>query len=981
MNLSTDEKTTIQSMIDGLGRNHELEVSFSNSERGVPYPTFSRLVKWASKNLKMSKSIELDILYQPLRSEHTIKTYRFTVKGLATINKVLKVNMTRASHLIVRYILSEFLDGKLDMNTIIKTKENKHDFRDYGCRMRLAEEKPISKDLIKDLHKNIRKDDCGQILFRFKHRMSAVLKKNYQLDCTAVVQTTSLEQVRSGHKTYEVELEILSKKEKVKAIEESIMTVSKVLGSSDEIVSKTVANKVLQNFYSLTSTYNKSMPMMKTKSLTLKEATQDITDGYCPTAKLDGERRFIFVTDGSTYLLDTNMQVYGGPPLAKGVDVSKYDGTIIDTEYAYIRNDKCHLISAFDLLYYKGVDRRERFLQERRQYLHEALGEMFGYKHSFGNPSPKESKTVAGMVAFYGKQLSKNWEYTSKMLEKSRYFVDNKYFLSPIGISPTEVYAYMRVIWEKQDCFPLPLDGIILSSISQVYTSQTRKVRFSDLKWKPENMNSIDFWVTAVTNPKTKKPEVVYNNIDEEENGGTAPYQVFHLHVGRKTSRGEEPVFFCSEKDLHVAHIPLQPDNTVRDIEGNIIQGNTVVEFVYDQRDKNTPQSKRWIPLRTRHDKTEAVRHFKRKYGNFENIASSVFDTIQNPFTFEHIKLMSDSDTFERTKVKLIGMENGQVDDEQDKQAYYQKISAEAQEMRSFTSWVKSMLIATAKGRLLDWGVGQGGDVIKYMHSDAITEVVGIDPNPSGLYSTNGAISRYNNMKRQFKDAKQMHFIQYNPSIPLAKQKTVGNKENRQMIQKYLGDQNKYDTVCSFFSFHYNFESNETLEAAMNLLSSLVKKGGNVIIITFDGELVYEALKKADGVLKLEYPTQNKSSTLFEIRRKYPKQSFSKITTGAAIDLYNAIFMNAGQFRTEYLVPPKVLEAKMKKHKFALAETKLIEDFYNLEFFEQKFNRETKPSLKSRLENIINYGKLKNPVIDACHTYNSMFRYYRFTKK
>ena len=47
-------------------------------------------------------------------------------------------------------------------------------------------------------------------------------------------------------------------------------------------------------------------------------------------------------------------------------------------------------------------------------------------------------------------------------------------------------------------------------------------------------------------------------------------------------------------------------DGEARDIEGNIIQDNTVVEFYYNN-DPNIPDKHRWVPLRTRYDKTESV--------------------------------------------------------------------------------------------------------------------------------------------------------------------------------------------------------------------------------------------------------------------------------------------------------------------------------------------------------------------------------------
>ena len=90
--------------------------------------------------------------------------------------------------------------------------------------------------------------------------------------------------------------------------------------------------------------------------------------------------------------------------------------------------------------------------------------------------------------------------------------------------------------------------------------------------------------------------------------------------------------------------------------------------------------------------------------------------------------------------------------------------------------------------------------------------------------------------------------------------------------------------------------------------------------------------------------------------------------------------MNEGEYQTEYLVPPKKLINMMSKKKFSLVDTQLIEDLYEVELFEEKLRHETKHSLKERLTNIINYGKKNDAIIDACHVYNSMFRYYIFKK-
>ena len=146
---------------------------------------------------------------------------------------------------------------------------------------------------------------------------------------------------------------------------------------------------------------------------------------------------------------------------------------------------------------------------------------------------------------------------------------------------------------------------------------------------------------------------------------------------------------------------------------------------------------------------------------------------------------MSDIKTYAKVKQELLGIEKTEEEEEEPK-AYYQKVTTEALESRSFTSWVKSQLISLCKGLVLDWGVGQGGDVIKYMHANHVKKVIGIDPNAAGLYSANGAISRYQNMKKIFSNAKEMQFIQANPSKPFEDQTNLGNGENQKFNQEYL---------------------------------------------------------------------------------------------------------------------------------------------------------------------------------------------------
>lgn len=52
----------------------------------------------------------------------------------------------------------------------------------------------------------------------------------------------------------------------------------------------------------------------------------------------------------------------------------------------------------------------------------------------------------------------------------------------------------------------------------------------------------------------------------------------------------------------------------------------------------------RWIPLRTRHDKTETMRKTKSKYGNNEFITRSIWNTMNNIFSISDIQTLSSDD-------------------------------------------------------------------------------------------------------------------------------------------------------------------------------------------------------------------------------------------------------------------------------------------------------------------------------------------------
>ena len=99
------------------------------------------------------------------------------------------------------------------------------------------------------------------------------------------------------------------------------------------------------------------------------------------------------------------------------------------------------------------------------------------------------------------------------------------------------------------------------------------------------------------------------------------------MYVGDNVNNKEVPVPFQKEKDNNIAYFLLDDDGFVRDVEGNVVKDETVLELSYNN-DLSIPHRFRWVILRTRFDKTESVIKYKRKYGNYKDVADKTWNSM-----------------------------------------------------------------------------------------------------------------------------------------------------------------------------------------------------------------------------------------------------------------------------------------------------------------------------------------------------------------
>jgi SAM-dependent methyltransferase len=463
----------------------------------------------------------------------------------------------------------------------------------------------------------------------------------------------------------------------------------------------------------------------------------------------------------------------------------------------------------------------------------------------------------------------------------------------------------------------------------------------------------------------------------------------------------EYPVLFHKDKMGYVAHLFLV-DNEPRDIEGNVIQDKTVVEFSY-LNNPSIPESQRWIPLRTRFDKTEMVNKYKKKYGNNEEISEKVWRSILMPVDISDLQILGDPKRYDnhittmRSKIDVKLIETSRGED-----IYYQLKTDLAQPQRDFHNWIKSALIYNYcskdltgnKLTVLDIGIGRGGDIMKY-YSAKIQELVGVDIDNNGIYSaTDGAYSRYNNFKRKFPGFAKMTFLLADAGAKLNmtdQMQAIGSMDdkNKQALKEIFGEKDgaksmKFDIISSQFVLHYMFKDDLTFNNLCDNINKLLKPNGYLIFTTMDANLINKEFQKTNGKIESYYTNKEgiKKKFMHVISKYDIKSDINK--TGLAIDFFNASFQEEGNSRIEYLVPEKFVTDQFKqKCNLELVETENFQNIYYTfkNFFVETAKYEENVKTRAYFEDTKKFYDLTDEINKASFELARLNKLYVFQKR
>jgi mRNA (guanine-N(7))-methyltransferase domain/mRNA capping enzyme, catalytic domain len=1034
-----DNVDDIRKLYNTIKKTDEFEfIFFSKKDKSLTLEKYVTLLRFLNQRSKKDKNMRLesnittlDVVYNPDREV----SYRAVLSNKEAIEKYMKKLAPANNHVIFRNLVKlSKKDNDIQTQKKEKNTDRTIDVDDLYMRARMSDELDLSSEEVVSLSA-LDETHRNKIILRYKERTSFYVvdadNEYVKIDLTVTRMDSKYNNLRSAIPRYELEIETKSNKANEKLLDKMFSEMEvlfKVLQQSNFIITRTLSNKVIENYRNLLIVPQASENQLYGRQpISLEiQYMELLVNKYAITDKADGERHFLIITDNHVYLLNKNLDVRDtGITLKK--DQEKYNNSVVDGELIFLKNR--HVFLVFDCLFEGGVDiRKETKLEIRLEHADNIINSCFVFgkqKNNKYDPLPLSNNfSLKDQHDYHSKQIRKMFDNLNHDIELEKQFIliRRKYFIHSLGARAWEIFSYSSLIWKLYTndptikC-PYVLDGLIYQPNEQAYIASKKESKFDDYKWKPPEKNSIDFYIEFVKDKDGNILSVYDNSYDDIADDPNAtntgaerirnqPYKICGLHVGKSVGKTQVPVLFKEEEGLYDAYILLK-DGEARDIEGNILSDKTVVEFYYNM-DSNMTSKFKWIPLKTRHDKTESVMRYKQNYGNFETVANRVWQSITNPILisdFDDLAKGNNPDKnqyFYDKKMESIRKKIGHelIISAAKENKYHQLTTSLALPMRSFHNFLKSNIIYTfchamyrdnKQKTVLDFGCGRGGDNDK-MYYAKVDFYVGIDYSKDSLFNPlDSAMSRYERQRKKPGYTK-MTFIHgdfaseldYNNQF-----KSLGGMDykNKQLIEKFFSTDPKkrtmFDVINSQFAIHYAFKNDETFSNLKNNINNYLRDDGFVLITTFDGNSIRKLLKGKDRYTQ-EYTDENgKVKVLFDIVKKYADKDDDVVMgTGNSIDVHMAWLFNEGVYETEYLIDDRFMIEQFKNDcNLELVTTDLFENQLTLhqEYLTKYAQYEADERTRKNLEKFSEIYK-RNSVNDGCRVYTNMERLYVFRK-
>lgn len=648
----------------------------------------------------------------------------------------------------------------------------------------------------------------------------------------------------------------------------------------------------------------------KVQTLNLKIAGQ-LDGNFAIVDKADGLRKILYLdNNGDIHLLDKNNTNFQKTDICLVKKSTTNYGCLIDSEY--IQSVDTYFV--FDILTFQDKDVRQLPFIERYKLLEKFNQKNMTFKSNIGT-----------------------------QIKIKKYQIDYKDF----GMACRKVYY---------DKYPYELDGIIFTPLQADYNS-------SSYKWKPLKDLTIDFICKIrksyiderdkktylildlfVTLPKSIRyreklkfpPNQNYTKYFPTIDNSfyTVPYPFMPeydhqfnsaiIEVTEQQNKDDDvslgngdslslmkmkPKYYYRKIeyiDNEPKYNPYTNSNKSEKIVKLIpIMDNTIIEFSYDVFNKNKNPARKWIPYRFRKDRTNQylinllqnpLKENKTLAGpNGWRQANSIWQLIHNPITNDMI----------------FGF------DEIPKQYYnIETIDRKhTQNMMKFHWYVKEKLYQNYlffnnfTENILELSAGDGSDasnIVKYKPKFVLmTDII-----DTSLKKAKIDFKKFQNIHRNWKTQLE--------TIPLDLRE---NNINELRKIKKINKIHKFDLVSMHFAFHFMFETNEAFLNLFNLIKDNLNNGGFFTLTCFDGQTVYDELKKNNGKLTIT-TTEKEPKTLYEIERMYDTtKEFNEL------DMFGTpikVFIHSIGDQIEYLVNFNKVINYFKKNGFNLVDSKMF---------------------------------------------------------
>ena len=417
-------------------------------------------------------------------------------------------------------------------------------------------------------------------------------------------------------------------------------------------------------------------------------------------------------------------------------------------------------------------------------------------------------------------------------------------------------------------------DGLIFTPMNESYPKTKKWQQL--LKWKPAELNTIDFYSVKISSENGIGKWQLYVQGQVEQETRT-----------QNTQNKTEPILFdinklCGENvKQDITYETTFPENLIDETTGESFQTNTVIEYKWEMvRGIN-----KFVPLRTRWDKTVNPR----KHGNFSKVACDIWNNIHNPIEKELLFRFS------------VNTNNQDF--------FFER-------MRKYHNKIKEYLYnkyCKDTDYLLELCSGKGGDMHKWIYNN-IKNVCGYDISEKNIKECQRRI-------QSLRDAKiNTNFYK----LDLTKDMS------HEII--YKNNPEKYDSICCHFGIHYFFESSSTVDNIIKILDTSLKTDGYFIITFLDNTKINNLFEKS-GNGKLCY-SEKDGEILYLMERNQDEQTCIygnklKITLNG-----NNIL---GEGSDEWIIDFDNFKTLLESNGYKCVETELFENIYDSKSTDMEF--------------------------------------------